>query len=148
MHKGELVIKRTFRSVPAQRVFDAWTDPATIAQWYGPEGMRIEIHEMDVRAGGSYRLTMHAADGGKFPLRGTYRELSQPGKVVFTWQWENAAEPDKPGEETLVTVDIRAADADTMMTLTHSGFGSEEATGQHKLGWDSTMTKLERQLAA
>lgn len=50
MAQGEPVIKRTFQDVSAERLFAAWTDPATIAAWYGPERMRTEIHAMDVRA--------------------------------------------------------------------------------------------------
>ena len=149
MPQGELVIKRTFSNVSADKVFDAWTDPQTMAKWYGPEGMVTTIHEFDLQEGGTYRLTMQAPDGSKFPLRGSFREIRRPERLVFSWQWENAAETSGPGaQETLVTIDIRAKGADVALTLTHNGFLTPEAAASHNDGWTSMMVKLTSLLAA
>ncbi len=149
MPQGELTIKRVFANVGADKVFGAWTDPVVMASWYGPEGMETTIHQFDLRQGGAYRLTMKAPDGSLNWLRGEFRELRRPEKLVFSWQWENAAEPASPGaQETLVTIDIRAIGQDVAMTLTHSGFASEAAVSSHTDGWTSMMAKLESLLAA
>ncbi len=43
---------------PRQKVFAAWMDPAALAAWYGPAGLRIETHEADIRTGGVWRFDM------------------------------------------------------------------------------------------
>jgi uncharacterized protein YndB with AHSA1/START domain len=149
MSTSELMISRTFANVSAERLFDAWTDPATLAKWYGPEGMQTEVHSLDLRPGGSYRLTMHAPNGDSYPLRGQFREIERPGRLVFSWQWEGAAgSGDMGGEESLVSVTIRSSGKDATLTLTHSAFAGAEQVASHQKGWEATMPRLERLLAA
>src|SRR5579862_1989189 len=58
----ELVFRRLL-DAPRELVFDVWTNPAHVPQWWGPNGFTTTIHEMDVRPGGVWRLTMHGPDG-------------------------------------------------------------------------------------
>lgn len=149
MDNNRLVITKHFPNVAPGKVYAAWTDPAIIAQWYGPEGFSNTIHEMDVRPGGKYRLTMTSPDGGKSPLRGSFRELKKPEKIVFTWQWEGDGTPDNMGsQETVVTVIIRAAGKGSEMTMTHEGFATAEQAANHNMGWTSSFSKIEKVLAA
>ena len=61
----------TTRVIDAPRalVFKAWTDPAHIAEWWGPDGFTTTIREMDVRLGGAWRFMMHGPDGVDYPRR-------------------------------------------------------------------------------
>lgn len=142
-----LVLRRTYPDVTPEELFEAWTDPALVAEWYGPEGFTNEIDYMDVRVGGEYRLVMQAPDGSKMPLRGTFQLLDRPTKLSFSWQWETA-----PGDigsgKTLVTVDIRAKGSATEIVLTHEGFATEEQKSNHEMGWTGALDKLGRFLAA
>jgi uncharacterized protein YndB with AHSA1/START domain len=68
---------------PREVVFKAWTDPKQIVQWWGPNGFRTTIHEMDVRPGGEWRFIMHGPDGRDYPNHNVFREVAQPERIVF-----------------------------------------------------------------
>jgi uncharacterized protein YndB with AHSA1/START domain len=70
------------------RLFDAWTDPRQLAQWWGPRGFTCPVCTVDLRPGGAYRIVMRSADGADYPLKGVYREIVRPEKLVFTDNWE------------------------------------------------------------
>lgn len=78
----ELVITRTF-GAPRELVFEAWTDPEHVAQWWGPRGFTITIREMDVRPGGVWRFVMHGPDGVDYDNRIEYVEIVKPERLVY-----------------------------------------------------------------
>ena len=138
-----LVITRTFDAKP-EDVFRTWTDPKLVAGWYGPEGFTNEIHEFDAREGGTYHLTMKGPNGEVHPLRGTFKTIKAPTKLVVTWQWQNG---DTWGAETFVTVEFKPVGDKTEMTMTHSGFADEKQKEMHNQGWSSSFNKLEKMFA-
>jgi len=142
MNDNTLVIKKIFNA-PAEKVFAAWTDPDMVKKWYGPEGMTTDIHEMDVREGGVYRLTMKSPDGAVHPLRGTFTAIQRPTRLEMTWQWESEGAGDEEGPETTVKVELVEKEGKTEMTLTHE-LTSKEACDMHQQGWESSFTKLEK----
>lgn len=82
-----LEIRRTFEA-PREKVFEAWTLPEALTQWWGPEGYATPSAEVDLRPGGRYRLGMKKLpDGEIFYLSGAYREVRAPEKLVYTWRW-------------------------------------------------------------
>ena len=64
-------------------VFQAWTDPEHIVQWWGPDGFRTTIHEMDVRPGGVWRFVMHGPDGTDYKNEVQYLEIVRPERLVY-----------------------------------------------------------------
>ncbi len=70
---------------PREAVFKAWTDPALIARWLGPSGVRAEVRHIDARRGGSYRIDMQGTSGSLGIVGGIYREVVPPERLVFTW---------------------------------------------------------------
>lgn len=87
----EIVIARTF-DAPARVVFDAWTRPELVRQWWAPKslGGSMESCEADVRAGGRYRYVLDTNRGFKFAFNGTYREVQPPARLVYTQLFERA----------------------------------------------------------
>lgn len=79
----ELSITRLLNA-PRELVFEVWTDPKHIAQWWGPNGFTNTIHEMDVRPGGKWLLTMHGPDGTDYPNAVVYHEVIKNEKLVYT----------------------------------------------------------------
>jgi uncharacterized protein YndB with AHSA1/START domain len=75
--KFSLEIKRLIKA-PRDRVYAAWTDPAQLKQWFGPEN--IQTHDLiaDARVGGKFRWDLSNPEGEKMTCHGEYREL-QPG---------------------------------------------------------------------
>jgi uncharacterized protein YndB with AHSA1/START domain len=78
----EIVVTRVF-DAPRERVFEAWTDPERVVQWWGPRGFTTTIHEMDVRPGGIWRFTMHGPDGTDYPNRVEFTEVTKPQRLVY-----------------------------------------------------------------
>ena len=79
----ELIITRLIHA-PRARIFRAWTDPAQLAQWWGPEGFTTPVCEMDPRPGGIFRTVMRAPDGSEYPTAGVFLEVVEPERIVFT----------------------------------------------------------------
>jgi uncharacterized protein YndB with AHSA1/START domain len=142
MNDITLIVQRTFNA-PIEDVFDAWTDPQRVAEWYGPEGITATVHSLDLRVGGTYSLTMISDTGEKYPLQGEFRVVEKPTKLVMTWQWVEAHGMVTSTNATLVTVELKEVGGKTEMTMTHSGFDSEEGKQHHNEGWSSSFKKLE-----
>jgi uncharacterized protein YndB with AHSA1/START domain len=88
----ELVFTRAY-DAPRELVFDAWIRPEHVAQWWGPNGFRTTIHEMDVRPGGNWRFIMHGPDGTDYPNRIVFVEIVRPERLVYQHVPEPGTEP-------------------------------------------------------
>ncbi|MES2373549.1 MAG: SRPBCC family protein [Bacteroidota bacterium] len=108
----ELVMTRLINA-PRELVFTVWTDPKHIANWWGPTGFTNTIHEMDVKPGGTFLLTMHGPDGTDYPNKIVYNEVIKPEKL--TWSHGSGIEND-PGQFK-VTVTFEAQGQKTLLTM-------------------------------
>ena len=79
---ADVVITRALRA-PRELVFQAWTDPEHVGQWWGPHGFSCTKCEMDVRTGGAFHVEMLGRDGVTYPCDGTYREVVAPERIVY-----------------------------------------------------------------
>lgn len=70
-------------AAPVTAVWDAWTDPAQVAKWWGPRGFTLTHHSKDLRAGGHWRYTMHGPDGKDYPNLTTYHEVVPGSRLVY-----------------------------------------------------------------
>lgn len=64
-------------------VWEVWTNPERIANWWGPNGFTSTIQKMDFREGGEWLLTMHGPDGKNYPNRSVFKEIMPLRKIVF-----------------------------------------------------------------
>jgi uncharacterized protein YndB with AHSA1/START domain len=131
-----------FINAPPARVYKAWTDPAELRRWFGPEDVRTIKIDADVRVGGKYRWDLQKQDGEEWACLGEYRELVPDKKIVFTWKWEG----DEAWEDhnSIVTVKFSARDGGTELKLTHEKLPSEESRDRHNQGWRSVLDRLEK----
>ena len=88
----ELIFTRLF-DAPRELVFEAWTDPKRVAQWWGPQGFTTTISEMDVRPGGIWRLVMHGPDGKDYKNRIVFLDVAKPERLVYKHDSEPGSEP-------------------------------------------------------
>ncbi len=139
----ELVITRVF-AAPRALVFKAWTEPERMAHWSGPRGFTLTSSTMDVRPGGAYRSCIRSPEGTDHRMRGVYREIVEPERLVFTFGWE---EPDgTPGREMLITVTLAEQDGKTRMTFHQARFDSVRDRDEHGDGWGSSFDLLDEYL--
>lgn len=128
-------------AAPRQRVFDAWTTPARLQAWCAPQGMDVPLAEVDLRVGGTFRIRMRAPDGAVHTATGTYREITPPERLVFTWRWEE--QPEHGGNtDTVVTIELHEVDGATEVVLSHAGFPEEAQAVEHTKGWTSILERL------
>ncbi len=78
----EFVISRVINA-PRARVFKAWTDPKQMAKWFAPAPLTVPACELDPVPGGIFSLTMRM-NGEDFPMKGEFREVVEPEKIVYT----------------------------------------------------------------
>lgn len=166
MDENALVIERVFNA-PRQMVWDAWTKPEIMKQWWGPAGWSSPDFEMDFREGGKYLASMEGPmpDGKvvKVWSGGVYKQIVPLEKIVVSDYFSNEAgdkiRPDKAGmdpnfpEEMEVTFLFEdAGEGKTKFTLIYPKPESEEAVkammaSGMKEGWNSSLDKLASELA-
>jgi uncharacterized protein YndB with AHSA1/START domain len=80
----EITIRRVF-DAPRELVWKAWTEPAQLAQWWGPRGSRTPLERitMDPRPGGTFNVTTVSEDGNEMTVHGVYREVAEPERLVL-----------------------------------------------------------------
>ena len=83
----EIVLTREFNAPPEQ-IFDAWTAPDKIGQWWGPNGFTTTTHSMDFREGGIWDYIMHGPDGTDYNNYIRYTEIEKPLRISYE-QGEN-----------------------------------------------------------
>ena len=139
--KASLEIKR-FIKAPRDQVYAAWTDPAQLKGWFGPENVETCELVADVRVGGKYRWDLMNPEGEKMTCRGEYRELRPDENIVFTWRWDD--DETWANHTSLVTVELSDRDGGTDLRLIHEQLPNEESCAGHTRGWNSALNKLER----
>lgn len=137
--KTSLQIKR-FINAPRARVYAAWTDPAQLKEWWGPESVRTRNFAADVRVGGKYRWDLINQEGEEMSVFGEYRELVPGKKIVFTWRWDD--DDVWQNRTSIVTVELSDRDGGTELLLKHQQLPSEESRDRHNEGWNSVLDRL------
>jgi uncharacterized protein YndB with AHSA1/START domain len=148
---GTIRIERVF-AAPRELVFDAWTKPGLLLQWYAPRGCTIHFAAIDVRPGGRFHSCIRNPSFGDCWCVGVYREIVRPERIVYTLATAdsegNEIEPARAGHdprwprETIVTVtfaDVRGA---TQLTLEQNVLESlARHTGAHP-SWLEMLDRL------
>jgi uncharacterized protein YndB with AHSA1/START domain len=88
----ELVITRLINA-PRELVWEAWTKPEQVKQWWGPDGFTNTIHEMEVKPGGVWRFMMHGPGGMDFPNKIVFEKVETPSLLVYTHSSDDENDP-------------------------------------------------------
>jgi uncharacterized protein YndB with AHSA1/START domain len=143
--KATIVVTRVF-AAPAHLVFEAWTRPEHLAQWWGPHGSSLRSCEVDLRPGGSWRFVLTGPDGNEYGFGGEYREIRPPERLVYTFGFDGA-----PGAEAVETLTFVEKDGKTTFTgvTQHTSVERRDAhirSGMEK-GMGQTLERLAERLA-
>ena len=135
-------LQRRFRA-SSERVFRAWTQPVALREWWCPAGWAAGEIKIDLRVGGLYRIAMiWAGDAGPgVSVAGQFLEVRPPERLVYTWRWEGAF---TGMPETLVTLELRGSETETLLTLRHDNFTDAALRQQHRSGWIAACDRLDR----
>jgi uncharacterized protein YndB with AHSA1/START domain len=140
---SELHLRRFF-AAPRQMVFDAWTKPGMVKEWWGPKCFTAPRCEMDARGGGEIRIDMQGPDGTVYPMTGRFVEVYPPYRFHFT-----SGPLDKDGNlvfETWTSVFFEEKNGGTEVVLdVHVTKSTPEAAKYLKgmrEGWSQSLEKL------
>lgn len=142
------MIRRTIRA-KRDRVFEAWTDPKRMQEWFFPGTWKAKS-ENDLRIGGFFRNEMipdpngpdlRSCDKGDLDKAkgivhtGEYLEIITPEKLVFTWNSPSVT-------NTRVTIELKDLGDSTELTLTHELLETEVLRQSHTGGWEGCLANL------
>jgi uncharacterized protein YndB with AHSA1/START domain len=154
----DFVITRAF-DAPRDLVFEAWTGPKHMKQWWGPRIFTDNVAEMDVRPGGAYRLVMRGDNGVEYPMTGVYSEIVKPERLVMTMnvsghpkEWHDLVNPSRaPGDnnsvgEILMTVTFEESHGKTTVTVRQRFVSAAVRAALVKMGmnegWSQSLDRL------
>jgi len=78
----ELLLSRTLNA-PVTLVWEVWTNPEHIKNWWGPNGFTNTIYKMEVNEGGEWNFTMHGPDGTDYKNKSVFKEIIKHKKIVY-----------------------------------------------------------------
>jgi uncharacterized protein YndB with AHSA1/START domain len=107
----QILIVREF-DAPRRLVYEAWTTPALVKQWWSGKRGAMTVAEIDLRVGGAWRYVMDAEGGFEVAFHGEYREIVPNERIVMTDVFEAM-----PGPGALVTVTFAEDDGRTVLSL-------------------------------
>lgn len=144
----EIVLSRVI-AAPRERVFQAWTDPKQIVQWFGPDGFKVESLECDIRPGGRWRFVYTGPDGTRYDNRMVFVRIEAPLLIEIEHGHDKDEDPTR--FHVIVTFDAQS-DGKTVLTMRqlHPTKAQRDAGigfGAVELGYQ-TLAKLARHLGA
>lgn len=138
MNDRTVRIHRVLRTTP-EKLYRAFTEPAALARWLPPYGLTCEVHHMDARVGGSFRMSFHNfGSGNGHAFGGEYLELVPHELIRYTDRFED---PNLPG--TLeVTVRLTPVLCGTELSVTQAGIPEAIPLEMCYLGWQESLLQL------
>lgn len=139
---------RNFNTAPEQ-VFEAWTDPVLMAQWWGPKDFTNPVCEFEPRHGGGIRIDMRSPEGIVYPMTGAVEEVEAPRKLVFTSAALNDTGRAIFKVRTAVRIEPRDGGASLSLdawVIEKSSAAATHLAGMEE-GWTQSLDRLEAHLA-
>ncbi len=128
-------------AAPPEKVYRALTDADAMAAWLPPYGFTGRVHAIDVRVGGSYRMSFtNFTSGNTHSFGGEYREVVPNERLQYTDVFDD---PNLPGEM-LTTVTLRAVLVGTELSIVQEGIPDVIPVEMCYLGWQDSLDKLAR----
>lgn len=104
-----VVMKRRFNA-SRERVFEAYTSPELIPQWWGPRKYTTRVDRMEVKKGGVWRYVNRSASGEEFAFNGVYHDITAPERLINTFEFEGL-----PGNVGLIVTTFEAHGNETLL---------------------------------
>ena len=137
----EIVVTRVY-DAPRRLVFAAWSSAEHLMRWWGPHGFTVAECHVGFRAGGVFDLCMRGPDGTDYWMRGAFREIVAPERIIFTSIIDERAK-----QEVVTTVTFAEEGGKTTITVRQTvPVNPLMARGQRQ-GWTESLERLAAQLA-
>ncbi|WKB56204.1 SRPBCC family protein [Eleftheria terrae] len=138
MENRTVRLHRVLRAAP-ERIYRAFLDADAMAKWLPPYGFTCKVHHMDVRIGGTFKMSFSNFSTGRgHSFGGEYRELVPHERIRYSDTFDD---PNLPGEmET--TVVLRAVSCGTEISITQAGIPDAIPVEMCYLGWQESLAQL------
>lgn len=140
MATGTVKLHRVLRTSP-ERIYRAFLEPDAMAKWLPPYGYTCKVHHMDVKIGGTFRMSFaDFSTGHGHSFGGEYRELVPNEKISYTDKFDD---PNLPGEM-LTTVSLKQVSCGTELSIVQEGIPEAIPEEMCYLGWQESLAQLAR----
>ena len=138
MTTGTVRLHRVLRA-PPERVYRAFLEPDAMAKWLPPYGFTCKVHHMDVRVGGTFRMSFtNFGNGQGHSFGGEYLELQQAERIRYTDRFDD---PHLPGEMQ-TTVTLKRVSCGTELSVVQEGIPELIPAEMCYLGWQECLAQL------
>jgi len=143
----DAIVSEVDINAPADRVFQALTDPKQLMQWWNADECTTEFFEMDARRGGRWRFgtrnsKLNVNGVSQFSCQGEVLEYDPPRLLAYTWiaNWH-----DDKTRRTVVRWELTPSKDGTHVKVTHSGLAHEAvARKDYSGGWPGVVEMLKK----
>jgi uncharacterized protein YndB with AHSA1/START domain len=137
-----MVMTRVF-DAPRRLVFDAFVKREHLVRWWGPRGFTLPVCDVDPKPGGALRMCMRGPDGQDYWMRGSYREIAPPERIVFA-----SFIHDDESQELVTTLTFAEEGGKTTLTLRQTIPHAEGPARGQRQGWGESLDKLDALLTS
>lgn len=144
MSTSTIRLHRVLRATP-EKIYTAFIDADAMAKWLPPNGFTARVHQMDVRVGGTYRMSFrNFSTGRSHSFGGKYLELVPNRKISYTDQFDD---PNLPGLMQ-TTVTLTPVSCGTELNVVQEGIPEAIPPEACYLGWQESLTLLAKLVEA
>jgi len=138
MGKNTIRLHRVIRTTP-EKLYRAFLEPEAASKWLPPDGFTCTVHEMNVKVGGTYRMSFkNFTTGHGHSFGGKYLELKPHERIRYTDKFED---PNMPDEMT-TTIDLKKVSCGTDLTIVQEGLPDMIPVEMCYLGWQDSLVLL------
>lgn len=140
MANNKVNLHRVF-AAPVEKVFKAFTDADSMASWLPPYGFVCKVHSMNVKVGGTYKMTFtNFTTGNGNSFGGEYLEIIPNELLKYSDQFDD---PNMPGQM-ITTIEFKKVTCGTELFVTQEGIPDIIPVEMCYLGWQDSLDKLKR----
>jgi len=138
MSGNTIRLHRVVRTTPG-KIYKAFLDPDAMAKWLPPNGFTANVHQMDAKVGGSYKMSFTNFTTGKsHSFGGTYVELKPHERIRYTDKFDD---PNLPGEMQ-TTITLKKVSCGTELDVVQEGVPAVIPAETCYLGWQESLAQL------
>ena len=140
MSGNSVSLHRVLKATP-EKVYRAFTEAGALSAWLPPYGFLCQVHQMEVRVGGSYKMSFtNFSTGHSHSFGGKYLEIDPNNFLKYSDKFDD---PNLPGEM-ITSVSLKKVSGGTELKIVQEGIPEAIPADMCYLGWQDSLDKLTR----
>ena len=144
MSNTEKAVVHVTKNFPVKKeeLYKAWTEPEQLKQWWKPMGKQLTAVENNIKQGGQIRYQFE----DDLQVSGTYKEVDEGTKLVYSWKWQFPQESVHNGDYRL-TVEFKDSEEGSALDVSQENIQQEHAVKPHEEGWNEALDALHQHVS-